>query len=223
MKAPGFGDRRKAMLGDIAVLTGGTLISEDLGLKLENLTLDNLAGPRRSPIDKDNCTIVEGGGKEADIKARIAQLKRQIETTDSDYDREKFQERLAKLSGGVAVVSVGGQHRGGNEADQGPRGRRPARHPCGGRRRNSARRRRGPAPLPWRPWRRSAAGRGDEKIGVDIVMRALQQPLRQIAENCGHRRLGGGRRSVSKSPRTPASMPTPASTSTCSRRASSIR
>ena len=107
MKAPGFGDRRKAMLGDIAVLTGGTLISEDLGLKLENLTLEHLGRAKKITVDKDTTTIVEGAGKQADIKARIDQLKRQIETTDSDYDREKLQERLAKLSGGVAVISVG--------------------------------------------------------------------------------------------------------------------
>ena len=107
VKAPGFGDRRKAMLGDIAILTGGTMISEDLGLKLENLTLDQLGRAKQITVDKDSTTIVEGAGKKADIKARIDQLRRQIEETDSDYDREKYQERLAKLAGGVAVIQVG--------------------------------------------------------------------------------------------------------------------
>ena len=107
VKAPGFGDRRKAMLGDIAILTGGTMISEDLGLKLENLTLEQLGRAKQITVDKDSTTIVEGGGKTEDIKNRIQQLRTQIETTDSDYDREKYQERLAKLAGGVAVISVG--------------------------------------------------------------------------------------------------------------------
>ena len=107
VKAPGFGDRRKAMLGDIAILTGGTMISEDLGLKLENLTLDQLGKAKRVTVDKDRTTLVEGAGKASDIKGRIDQLRKQIETTESDYDREKFQERLAKMAGGVAVISVG--------------------------------------------------------------------------------------------------------------------
>ena len=108
VKAPGFGDRRKALLADIGILTAGTVISEDLGLKLENLTLEQLGRAKKISIDKDNTTIIEGAGKPADIKARVEQLKRQIEASDSDYDREKLQERLAKLSGGVAVISVGG-------------------------------------------------------------------------------------------------------------------
>ena len=107
VKAPGFGDRRKAMLSDIATLTGGQVISEEVGLKLENTTLDLLGRARKVVVDKDNTTIVEGGGDEADVKGRIAQIKREIEDTDSDWDREKLQERLAKLSGGVAVVKVG--------------------------------------------------------------------------------------------------------------------
>jgi chaperonin GroEL len=107
VKAPGFGDRRKAMLSDIATLTGGQLISEEVGLKLENTTLDLLGRARKVVVDKDNTTIVEGAGSEADVKGRIAQIKREIEDTDSDWDREKLQERLAKLSGGVAVVKVG--------------------------------------------------------------------------------------------------------------------
>ena len=107
VKAPGFGDRRKAMLGDIAILTGGQVISEEVGLKLENTTLDLLGRARKVVVDKDNTTIVEGAGAEADVKGRIAQIKREIEDTDSDWDREKLQERLAKLAGGVAVVKVG--------------------------------------------------------------------------------------------------------------------
>ena len=107
VKAPGFGDRRKAMLGDIATLTGGQVISEEVGLKLENTTLDLLGKARKVVVDKDNTTIIEGGGYEADVKGRIAQIKREIDDTDSDWDREKLQERLAKLAGGVAVVKVG--------------------------------------------------------------------------------------------------------------------
>jgi chaperonin GroEL len=108
VKAPGFGDRRKAMLEDIAVLTGGQLISEDLGIKLENVTIDMLGKAKKVTITKDDTTIVDGAGDKADIEARIAQIKRQIEDTTSDYDKEKLQERLAKLAGGVAVVRVGG-------------------------------------------------------------------------------------------------------------------
>src|SRR5207244_4238068 len=107
VKAPGFGDRRKAMLGDIAVLTGGRCITEDLGIKLENVKLEDLGRTKRATIDKENTTIVEGEGKQVDIKGRIAQIRRQIEETTSDYDREKLQERLAKLAGGVAVINVG--------------------------------------------------------------------------------------------------------------------
>ena len=107
VKAPGFGDRRKAMLEDIAVLTGGRLISEDLGIKLENIKLEDLGRAKRVTIDKENTTIVEGEGKKADIQGRVAQIRRQIEETTSDYDREKLQERLAKLAGGVAVINVG--------------------------------------------------------------------------------------------------------------------
>ncbi|MDX1718470.1 MAG: chaperonin GroEL, partial [Anderseniella sp.] len=108
VKAPGFGDRRKAMLEDIAVLTGGQVISEDLGIKLENVTLDMLGRAKRVSIDKENTTIVDGAGKKADIEARCSQIRKQVEDTTSDYDREKLQERLAKLAGGVAVLKVGG-------------------------------------------------------------------------------------------------------------------
>ena len=108
VKAPGFGDRRKAMLQDIAVLTGGQVVSEDLGIKLENVTLDMLGRAKKVVITKDDTTIVDGAGKKADIEARVAQIKQQIEDTTSDYDKEKLQERLAKLAGGVAVIKVGG-------------------------------------------------------------------------------------------------------------------
>src|SRR5258706_43031 len=107
VKAPGFGDRRKAMLEDIAILTGGKCITEDLGLKLENLTLAHLGRAKRIVIDKENTTIIEGSGKSSDIQARVKQLRRQIDETTSDYDREKLQERLAKLAGGIAVINVG--------------------------------------------------------------------------------------------------------------------
>jgi chaperonin GroEL len=108
VKAPGFGDRRKAMLEDIAILTGGQMISEDLGIKLENVTLQMLGRAKKVRIDKENTTIVDGAGKKKDIEARVGQIKAQIEETTSDYDREKLQERLAKLAGGVAVIRVGG-------------------------------------------------------------------------------------------------------------------
>ena len=107
VKAPGFGDRRKAMLGDMAVLTGGTVISEDLGLKLENLQLTQLGKAKQVKVNKDSTTLIQGAGKKAEIQRRIDQLRRQIEETESEYDKEKFQERLAKLSGGVALIRVG--------------------------------------------------------------------------------------------------------------------
>jgi len=185
VKAPGFGDRRKAMLGDIAILTGGTMISEDLGLKLENLALEQLGRAKKITVDREHTIIVEGAGKRSDIKARVEQLKSQIETTESDYDKEKYQERLAKLSGGVAVVSVGAS----TEAEMKQKKARveDALHatraaaeegilPGGGvallRCREAVEKTRNTA-------------RGDEKIGVDIVCRALETPLRQIADNCG--------------------------------------
>ena len=146
VKAPGFGDRRKAMLQDIAVLTGGQVISEDLGIKLENVTLDMLGRAKKVVITKDDTTIVDGAGKKADIEARVAQIRQQIEDTTSDYDREKLQERLAKLAGGVAVIKVGGSTEIEVKEKQGPRRRRAERDPRGRRRGHPARRRRGPAP-----------------------------------------------------------------------------
>jgi chaperonin GroEL len=185
VKAPGFGDRRKAMLGDIAVLTGGTLVSEDLGLKLENLGLEHLGRAKQVKVDKNDCTIVQGGGKPDEIKTRIQQIRNQIEATESEYDREKFQERLAKLTGGVAIISVGAS----SEADMKQTKARveDALHatraaveegilPGGGvallRCRDAVEKVRGSA-------------RGDEKIGVDIVLHSLEAPMRQIVDNCG--------------------------------------
>ncbi len=184
-KAPGFGDRRKAMLGDIATLTGGTLISEDLGLKLENLDLSHLGKAKSVTVDKNETTIVQGAGKQADVQARVQQIRTQIEGTDSEYDREKLQERLAKLTGGVAIISVGA----GTEAEMKQKKARveDALHatraaveegivPGGGvallRCREAVEKAR-------------AQAKGDEKIGVDIVLHALEAPIRQIAENGG--------------------------------------
>ena len=143
VKAPGFGDRRKAMLEDLAILTGGQVISEDLGIKLETVTLAMLGKAKRILIEKENTTVVEGAGSADDIKGRCNQIRAQVEETTSDYDREKLQERLAKLAGGVAVIRVGWEHRGRGEGAQGSRGRRTARNPCGRRGRyRSGRRRR---------------------------------------------------------------------------------
>ncbi len=185
VKAPGFGDRRKAMLGDIAVLTGGQLISEDLGIQLENLTVDQLGSAKKITVDKNETTIVQGAGKTADIQKRIQQLKNQIEQSDSDYDREKLQERLAKLTGGVAIVSVGAD----TEADMKQKKARveDALHatraaveegilPGGGVALIRAQQ-------AIEESRRGA--KGDEKIGVDIILNAVSAPLKQIADNAG--------------------------------------
>lgn len=185
VKAPGFGDRRKALLGDIAVLTGGTVISEDLGMKLENLTLEHLGRAKSITVDKDATTIVEGAGKHSDIKARIEQLKRQIETTDSDYDREKYQERLAKLSGGVAVISVGGSTE--TEMKQTKARVEDALHATRAAAEEGILPGGGVALLHCKAAVEKARGgaRGDEKVGVDIVLRALSGPIQQIAQNSG--------------------------------------
>ncbi|MGQ9575314.1 MAG: chaperonin GroEL [Thermoguttaceae bacterium] len=185
VKAPGFGDRRKALLGDIAILTGGTLFSEDLGVKLENVELRQLGRAGKVTVDKDKTTIIEGAGKKSEIKNRMDQLRRMIEETDSDYDREKYQERLAKLSGGVAVVQVGGateaemKQSKGRVEDALHAARAAAEEgvvPGGG----VALLRCREAVEKVRP-----TVRGEEKIGVDIVLHALGAPLRQIAANCG--------------------------------------
>ncbi len=185
VKAPGFGDRRKAMLGDIAILTGGTLISEDLGMKLENVTLEHLGRAKKVTVDKDKTTIVEGGGKPADIKGRIEQLKRQIEETDSDYDREKFQERLAKLSGGVAVIQVGASTEA--EMKQTKARVEDALHATRAAAEEGVVPGGGVALLRCREAveKVRSGARGDEKIGVDLVLRVLSSPIKQIADNSG--------------------------------------
>ena len=185
VKAPGFGDRRKAMLGDIAILTGGTLISEDLGMKLENLTIEQLGRAKKITVDRERTTIVEGGGKKAEIKARVEQLKKQIETTESDYDREKYQERLAKLSGGVAVVSVGASTEA--EMKQTKARVEDALHATRAAAEEGVLPGGGVALMRCREAVEKArsSAKGDEKIGVDIVARSLSTPLRQIADNCG--------------------------------------
>ncbi len=185
VKAPGFGDRRKALLGDIATLTGGTVISEDLGIKLENVELSHLARAKRVIVDKDSTTLVEGAGKKTDINQRIEQIRTQIERTTSDYDREKLQERLAKLTGGVAVINVGGatevevKERKDLVDDAFHTTRAAVEEgviPGGGVALLNA----AEAVEAVR-----AKARGDEKIGVDIIARALETPARQIAENAG--------------------------------------
>jgi len=185
VKAPGFGDRRKAMLGDISVLTGGTLFSEDLGVKLENVTIGQLGKAKKVTVDKDSTTIVEGAGKQADIKARIAQLRKQIEETESDYDREKYQERLAKLAGGVAVVSVGASTEA--EMKQTKARVEDALHATRAAAEEGILPGGGVALLRCMEVVEKLRGslRGDEKIGADIVRRALSEPIRTIAGNSG--------------------------------------
>ena len=185
VKAPGFGDRRKAMLGDIAVLTGGTLISEDLGIKLENLTLDQLGRAKQITVDKNDTTIVQGAGKQSEVQARIAQIRNQIEATESEYDKEKFQERLAKLTGGVAIISVGA----GTEADMKQKKARveDALHATRAAVEEGILPGGGVALLRCKDVVEKAGSKakGDEKIGVEIVLNALDAPMRQIADNCG--------------------------------------
>ncbi len=185
VKAPGFGERRKAIMGDLATLTGGTLISEDLGIKLENVTLSQLGQAGRVVVDKDTTTVVDGAGKKSEIKARVERLRTQIDKTTSDYDREKLQERLAKLTGGVAVIRVGGAteievKERKDLVDDAFHATHAAQEegvvPGGGvvflraiEAVESAR----------------AKARGDQKIGFQIVARSLREPTRQIAENAG--------------------------------------
>jgi chaperonin GroEL len=184
VKAPGFGDRRKAMLEDIAVLTTGTMIAEDLGIKLENVTLQMLGRAKRVRIEKENTTIIDGAGKKADIQARIGQIKAQIEETTSDYDKEKLQERLAKLAGGVAIIRVGGStevevKEKKDRVDDAMHATKAAVEEgivSGG----------GVALLR----ARAAIGKltndnEDVQSGINIVLRALEAPIRQIAENSG--------------------------------------
>jgi chaperonin GroEL len=185
VKAPGFGDRRKAILQDIAVLTGGEFVSEDLGVKLENLELSQLGSAKRITVDKDTTTIIEGGGKPAAIKERIALIRRQIETTTSDYDREKLEERLAKLTGGVAVIKVGGATE--SEVKEKKARVEDAMHATRAAVQEGIVPGGGVVCLRAIPAVEDVMkkARGDEKLGVETVMRALQEPLRQIAENSG--------------------------------------
>ena len=183
VKAPGFGDRRKAILQDIAILTGGQLISEDLGVKLENVGLDMLGRAKKVTVDKDNTTIVEGLGKSADIKARVEQIKKQIEETTSDYDREKLQERLAKLSGGVAIIKVGAATEAAmkekkDRVDDALHATRAAVEegivPGGG-----------VAYLRCQKAIDALKLEGDEAVGASIIARAIEAPLRKLVNNAG--------------------------------------
>jgi chaperonin GroEL len=184
VKAPGFGDRRKAMLEDIAILTGGTVVSEDLGIKLENVTLDMLGNAKKVAINKEDTTIVEGAGKKGDISGRCNQIRAQVEETTSDYDREKLQERLAKLAGGVAVIRVGGASEvevkeKRDRVEDAMNSTRAAVEegivPGGG------------VALLYatKALDKIAPGNDDQRVGIDIVRRALKGPVEQIAENAG--------------------------------------
>ncbi|MAU19271.1 MAG: chaperonin GroEL [Martelella sp.] len=184
VKAPGFGDRRKAMLEDIAILTGGTVISEDLGIKLENVTLEMLGRAKKVAIEKENTTIIDGVGQKSDIEGRVAQIRAQIEETTSDYDREKLQERLAKLAGGVAVIRVGGStevevKEKKDRVDDALHATRAAVEegilPGGGVALLRA----------VRALDNLSTANQDQKVGVEIVRRAIEAPVRQIAENAG--------------------------------------
>jgi chaperonin GroEL len=183
VKAPGFGDRRKAMLEDLAVLTGGQCITEDLGIKLENVKLEDLGRAKRVTIDKENTTVVEGEGKQADIQGRVAQIRRQIEETTSDYDREKLQERLAKLAGGVAVINVGAA----TETEMKEKKARveDALHAT------RAAVEEGIVPGGGVAFIRSQKAldkltlEGDEAVGMQIIRRAIEEPLRTLADNAG--------------------------------------
>ncbi|MCG3180852.1 MAG: 60 kDa chaperonin 1 [Phycisphaerae bacterium] len=183
VKAPGFGDRRKAMLEDIAVLTGGKAIMEDLGINLETLTLNDLGAAKKVSADKDNTTIIEGAGAASAIKARIEQIKTQIESTTSDYDREKLEERLAKLSGGVAQIKVGAATE--IEVKERQALVEDALHACRAAVEEGILPGGGVAVLRARKGLDGVKVSGDQKIGVDIVRRALEYPLRQIAANAG--------------------------------------
>lgn len=183
VKAPGYGDRRKAMLEDIAILTGGQAITEDLGIKLENVQIEDLGQAKRVRIEKENTTIVEGNGKKKDIDARVNQIRKQLESTDSDYDREKLQERLAKLCGGVAVINVGAateteMKEKKTRVEDALNATRAATQegivPGGG-----------VALIRSIPSLVKMKLEGDEKIGVDIIKRAIEEPLRMIAQNAG--------------------------------------
>jgi chaperonin GroEL len=183
VKAPAFGDRRKAMLEDIAILTGGRVITEDLGIKLENVTLDDLGEAKKVIIDKDNTTIIEGAGKRADLQGRVATIRKQIEETTSDYDREKLQERLAKLAGGVAVIKVGAA----TEIEMKEKKMRveDALHATKAAAQEGIVPGGGVALLRASKSLGSLEVNGDEKTGLEILRRAMEEPMRMIAANAG--------------------------------------
>ena len=183
VKAPGYGDRRKAMLEDIAILTGGQAIFEDLGIQLENVDLDELGRAKKVKIDKDNTTIIEGAGKKQAIQGRIQAIQRELEKSTSDYDKEKLSERIAKLSGGVAKINVGAATESEMKEKKARRGRH-ARDPGRQSGRRPAGRRRGPAAGVGRPQAAKDLSH-DEEIGYNIVVRACRSPIQQIAENAG--------------------------------------
>ncbi len=183
VKAPGFGDRRKAMLEDIAILTGGKCLTEDLGIKLENVKLEDLGRAKRITVDKENTTIVEGAGKTSDIQGRVAQIKKQIEETTSDYDREKLQERLAKLAGGVAVINVGAP----TETEMKEKKARveDALHATRAAVEEGIVAGGGVALLRAQSALDEVKAEGDEAIGVNIIRKVLELPLRQLVDNAG--------------------------------------
>ncbi|PYT74151.1 MAG: molecular chaperone GroEL, partial [Acidobacteria bacterium] len=184
VKAPGFGDRRKAMLEDIAILTGGKAITEDLGIKLENVEIEELGKAKKVTIDKDNTTIVAGGGKASEIEGRIKQLRVQVEETTSDYDKEKLQERLAKLVGGVAVIKVGAATE--TELKEKKARVEDAMHATRAAVEEGIVSGGGTAYLRCIPVLEKLKLYDDEATGVNIVRRALEEPIRQIAQNAGH-------------------------------------
>jgi len=183
VKAPGFGDRRKAMLEDIAILTGGKMLSEDLGIKLENVTLDDLGKVKRAVVDKENTTLIEGAGKSSDIQGRVSQIKKQIEETTSDYDKEKLQERLAKLAGGVAVINVGAA----TETEMKEKKARveDALHATRAAVEEGIVPGGGVALIRGQKAIEGLKLKGDQAIGAEIIRRAVEQPLRTLADNAG--------------------------------------
>ena len=183
VKAPGFGDRRKAMMGDMATQTGGTLISEDLGIKLESVEIAHLGRAKKVEVTKDTCTIIDGAGDKEQIKARVDQIRRQIEATESEYDREKFQERLAKMTGGVAIISVGAATEA--EMKQTKARMEDALHATRAAVEEGILPGGGVALLRAISAVSEVKAKGDEKIGVQIVIKALEAPIRQIVANCG--------------------------------------
>jgi len=184
VKAPGFGDRRKAMLDDIAILTGGKVITEDIGVKLENVGIDWLGKAKKVVIDKDNTTIVEGEGKKEDVQARIKQIRTQVEDTTSDYDREKLQERLAKMVGGVALIKVGAATE--TELKEKKARVEDAMHATKAAVEEGIVPGGGVALLRCQKLLDALKFEDDRAIGVNIIQRSIEEPLRQIADNAGH-------------------------------------